>query len=163
MTAEVRCLCLYVSVTVRTARVPPFKVRMSRQLCRAKWEESQPYSWMERERKVCLWRQKQRKGHPEGPVFGWGEISTLQKGLIYKLVHTARGARDRHWKTLRCDGQLEHTFRKTIPDYSFCFALVVATPYAALPKGNRATELSDIMVVMSTCLGITWFKMAAPI
>ena len=36
-----------------------------------------------------------KKMQPAGPVFGRGEISTLQKGFIYKLVHTAKCTREK--------------------------------------------------------------------
>ena len=44
---------------------------------------------VKRKRSVPL-KAEAKKLHPACPVLGRGEISTLQKGFIYKLVNTAK-------------------------------------------------------------------------
>ena len=76
----------------------------------------------------------------------------LQKGFSCKLVNTAKCTKWAELNNFEAE-QLEQTFRKSIPDYSSCSALVVATPYAALPKGDRQSyriirhHVSDVCVI----------------
>ena len=117
--------------------IPPFMQsgkRADNCLARNKRSLSHNHGWKEKEKLGSEGRSK--KMTPCRSSSAEENLLCCKRALAAKYS-TQQSAHNGHWTTLRHAGQLEQTFRKSILDYSSCSALVVATPYAALPKGGR--------------------------
>ena len=90
-------------------------------------------SWMEREREVCHWRQKQTN-YDQVEFLPNKEFAGLQDGYSYKLVNTVKCTRwalnnFEAWWAAPANVQEDHS-----PDYSFCSSLDMAALNAAFPN-----------------------------